>query len=155
MSTYITNMQLLDTYLTPELEKYFFKKMPEESQEYIRLKICELLKYLSLSHNSFSNIPFNTEIDEMWHLWIIQTVQYQELIGKLSTGSFIHHCSDDYDDGNTDKNSIDEENNIQFSYLVSYVANFGDFTNEAVKFWPLANTLMNIMSLTWNHLIYF
>ena len=34
-----------------------------------------------------------------------------------------------------------KEVNMQVSFLVSYIYNFGEFTEETVHFWPMANKL--------------
>jgi hypothetical protein len=96
---------------------------------------------LVISHHAFGDIPFNEEIDEIWHLWILQTIQYQELMDKLPTKKFIHHSSNDF---NNNEKSADPELQIhkEFSFLMSYVQNFGNFTSEVIKFWPMINSLM-------------
>lgn len=144
---YITNEMLLKEFVTPFIEQYFYKKLKNEPQDYIKLKLCELLKYLSLSYNTYGNIPFNDEIDEVWHFWILQTIQYQELMDRLPVKKFIHHSSNDYDDGKQINDIAEEEANRQFSFLVSYVQNFGNFTEETAKFWPMVNKLLTIMDL--------
>ena len=143
----ISNEMLIDQFVSKEMENYFYIKLKEETDDYIKVKICELLKFLTLSHNTNGNIPFNAEIDEMWHLWILQTIQYQELMEKLPSKQFIHHCSNDYKDGREDEVCSETENNKEFSYLVSYVGNFGPFTKDTYKFWPLTNKLMDAMDI--------
>lgn len=142
----ISNKKLLNQYLTLPMEVYFYKKLPKENKQYIKLKIIELLKYLHLAHHTYGDIPFNDEIDDVWHLWILQTVQYQELIDKLPGKKFINHCSNDYAD-HRNPPSEEESVNLQISYLASYVANFGDFTSETIKFWPMTSLLMNMLNV--------
>lgn len=145
---FITNQILFDTFVSPSLEKYFYKKLKDQPTRYVKLKLYELLKFLMLAHHSYGNIPINNEIDEMWHLWILQTIQYQELMDKLPTKKFIHHSSNDYkDDAIVNVSSIENEVNNEFSYLVSYVENFGNFTEESAKFWPMINSLMDVLKL--------
>ncbi|MFZ2314231.1 MAG: hypothetical protein WAW86_01055 [Gammaproteobacteria bacterium] len=98
LNSLISNEILLKEFLSDALKKYFYTKLQAEDKSYVELKICELLKFLCLSHNSFGNIPFNAEIDEIWHLWILQTIQYHELMEKLPSKKFIHHSSNDYKD---------------------------------------------------------
>lgn len=141
----ITNAELLKNYLTHEMEMYFYKKFKNEPQEYVKLKICELLKFLALSHHTAGNIPFNDEIDEVWHLWILQTVQYRELMDKLPGKKFINHCSNDYPAKHDQDDEV--ELNNQISFLVSYLSNFGNFTPDTVLFWPFLNVLMKAFSL--------
>jgi len=146
----ITNEILLEKFLTAQLENYFHIKLKNQKPAYIRLKLCELIKFLLLSQHYFGNIPFNNEIDEIWHLWILQTIQYQELMYKLPTKQFVHHSSNDYQDSAKQNESCyfrEMELHNQFSFLVSYVENFGNFTNVNVKFWPLVSKLMDVMKI--------
>lgn len=146
ISHIISTETLLEKYLTPALEQYFYKKLKSENEYYVKLKIGELLKFLSMSHHSIGDIPFSDEIDEVWHLWILQTVQYHELMEKLPAKKYINHSSNDYVYGD-DKTSpsIEDDLNRQISYLVSYVTNFGNFTNDTVIFWPMTRILMDSM----------
>ena len=66
--------------LPPKMEEYFYRKLVGELQEEIRVKLIEFLKFCLLYPQAKCNIPFNAEIDEIWHLWILQTRQYQELM---------------------------------------------------------------------------
>lgn len=142
----ITNSILLEKYLTSDMRQYFYEKLRHEKEEYIQLKICELLKFLTLSHHTYGDIPFDEEIDEMWHLWILQTVQYQELMSQLPGNKFINHCSNDYPNKKTVTDaSLEADLSYQISYLVSYVANFGEFTSAAARFWPMTKKLMQAM----------
>ena len=146
-SDLISNEILIENYLTPEMEKYFYKKFNYQNIEYIKIEICELLKFLTMCHNIYGDIPFNDEIDEVWHLWILQTLQYRELMDKLPGKIFINHCSNDYEDERKEQESEEVKINKQISYLVSYVYNFGDFTLQTAQFWPMVDILMQNMSL--------
>ena len=129
----ITLDMLFDQYLDDKMANYFYKKMPNESQEKIRIKIAEVLKYFVLGRKG--NIPFSAELDDVWHLWILQTKQYAELMELLPHKRFIHHSSNEYY-----KNQVDEIEEI--NNQVSYVLNFGPFTEEVVCFYPFAMHLM-------------
>lgn len=154
--TMIGNEFLINSYLTPEMEVYFYKKLKREHPSYVKLKIIEFLKFILLSHHTYGDIPFNAEIDEVWHLWILQTIQYAELMDKLPTQKFIHHCSTDYPDRDSDLIESEEVKlQKQLSYLVSYWANFGDFTQETLNFWPTANLVMNAFNFNLKQLNYF
>lgn len=148
MNRTITNKQLLKKYLSPYMEEYFYKKIPDEDKEVIKFKISELLKFLILCEHGRGDIPVSREIDEIWHLWILQTPQYYELSEALPHGRYIHHSSNDYDDGVKSNYSEEELVNMQISYLVSYVINFGNFTLTTIKFWPMSQNLMTAMNFT-------
>lgn len=126
--------------LPPKMEEYFYRKLVGESQQEIRIKLIEFLKFCLLYPQTKCNIPFNDEIDEIWHLWILQTRQYQDLMDKLPAKTFIHHTSNEYT-ADEEMSDPKKEVNMQVSFLVSYVYNFGDFTEETVHFWPMANKL--------------
>lgn len=135
--------------VTKEMEIYFFKKNEKISNEITKIKIIELLKYLSMTHHEHGHsIPVSTEIDNIWHDWILQTLQYEELMDKLPSKKFIHHSSDDYPDNIFQLDDSDYISN-QFSYLVSYVRNFGPFTIKTIDYWPMAKQLLeNLKSIT-------
>lgn len=137
----MTNNHLLTYYLTPHMANYFYKKLAHENKECVLLKICELLKYLTLSHHAEGEIPISHEIDEIWHFWILQTNEYSELMALLPSGQFIHHSSNDYL-SNLGKINENEKINRQISFLASYVHNFGALTQEALPYWPMAIHLL-------------
>jgi hypothetical protein len=89
------------------------------------------------------DIPVSKEIDEVWHLWILQTEEYDQLCARLSGGVFLHHSSNDYalftDSGAKDR-KIDRR--IGIAILASYVMNYGPFETERLKYWPLAAKLV-------------
>ena len=146
---FILREQLLTEYLTSKMQSYFFKMLPKELPHYIELKIVELLKYLVLAHYIDGPIPFSKEMDELWHLWILQTQQYQELCLSLPGKKFIHHSSNDY--GNQDPDIASSEAfSKQLSFLVSYRHNFGEFTSDIVQFWPYAKQIMMVEKLDIN-----
>jgi hypothetical protein len=141
-SSIINEHELYTHCVTHEMEVYFFQKNKKESSEVVKIKILELLKYLSMAHHeSGHSIPVSTEIDNMWHLWILQTQQYQELMDKLPSKKFIHHSSDDYQDNMLNINDS-EYITHQISYLVSYLRNFGPFTEKTITYWPMAKQLL-------------
>ena len=136
---WISSESLLARYLTPEIGHYFKKKCPLQSEEVLYLRLSELLKYLSLAHNTLIDVPVSHEIDDLWHFWILQTRQYQELMAKLPSGAFMHHSSKDYPKAV----SFQEEEVIeqQLSFLASYLENFGPFNEQTVVYWPMAQQL--------------
>ncbi len=140
----ISNNDLLKNYLPLKMEKYFYKKLPSENPENIKLKIIEFLKYVLLSEYSGGPIPFSNEIDEIWHLWILQTRQYQELMNALPHKRYFHHCSNSYYDPG--ENMVDQETEInrQISILVSYIYSFGPFKEAVLHFWPTALNLYHL-----------
>ena len=139
----------LQDYLDVDMENYFHKKLPYESLSSIKVKISELLKFLLLSRFYKSNIPFSVSIDEIWHLWILETKQYLELMKKLPDNKFIHHSSNQYN-GEAALRHKEEGMAIKkkFSYFVSYVFNFGCFTEDTIQYYPMAIKIMALEKMS-------
>jgi hypothetical protein len=152
----ITGAELLEFYLAPQMEAYFLKKLSKSfSPDEIRVQIVELLKGLSIYHNCKGGIPFSEEIDEVWHLWILQTLQYAELCEKLPGKKFLHHSSVDYinkaipaDDGREIEMFSSFEIERLLSFFASYVYNFGSLEEPVMKYWPKAQLLQEAQDLS-------
>jgi hypothetical protein len=142
----ITNQQLRDALLSPQMEFYFERKLASLRPDEVRVRIEEALKFLNMACHCNGDIPVSTEIDEVWHYWILETVEYQALCSKLQSNSFLHHSSNDYalfnDPGAKDRKI---ERNMGVAILASYVMNYGPFTADRVKYWPFAARLMEIL----------
>ncbi len=138
----ITGHQLREEFLSPQMHFYFERKLAPLPSEDVVVQIEELLKYLNMAVHCNGDIPVSKDIDEVWHLWILQTQQYEELCARLSGGVFLHHSSNDYalftDPGAKDR-KIDRT--IGISILASYVMNYGPFEADRLKYWPLAAKL--------------
>ena len=66
MQKVISNEFLVKKYLDQSIIDYFQKKMPNEQNEILMLKLVELLKYFLLSECFKGDIPFSEELDEVW-----------------------------------------------------------------------------------------
>ena len=138
----ITNQQLRETFLTPNMKYYFGKKFPQLSSEEVDLRIEELLKYLNMAVYCNGDIPFSKEIDDFWHYWILETQEYQGLCDKLQGRKFFHHSSNDYaefSDKDAKSRKIEPQRGVEI--LVAYVMNYGDFEEDRVIHWPFAAML--------------
>ncbi len=142
MSNYI-----LENYLDSKMEGYFYNKLPLLPKEKVKTRIKELLKYLILGGHTSGDIPFNQDIDDVWHLWIMQTIQYKELMNQLPHKKFIHHCSNSYIDPHKPQDSEEVKIQKQISYLASYVYNFGPITEDVVDYYPFAFLLMSMKNM--------
>ncbi|HEV8052091.1 MAG TPA: hypothetical protein VGP47_06335 [Parachlamydiaceae bacterium] len=140
----LSDNELVKKYLPLKMEKFFYKKLSSEKQERVKLKIVEFLKYIVLSQYTAGPIPFSKEIDEIWHIWILQTRQYQELMELLPIDKFCHHCSNAYYDEGENEIEVEKEINRKVSFLMSYVHNFGEFKEETLRFWPMAFDLYHL-----------
>lgn len=160
----LDNASLLRRFVTPNLLVYFSRKMPELSRHQIETSLCELLKFLILVRDFPGNIIFGKEIDEFWHLWIMQTREYEALCAALPGGQFRHHSSRDYPEtalswaeaealidpvANAEKDEAHStaprddarqrfEQNAQrlLSFFASYLATFGPLKQEVIGLWP-------------------
>ena len=138
----ITGHQLRDEFCSPQMRFYFERKLNPLPSADVFARIEELLKYLNMAVHCNGDIPVSNEIDDVWHLWILQTEEYEQLCTKLSGGLFLHHSSNDYalftDPGAKDR-KIDRSTGI--AILASYVMNYGPFEAGRLKYWPLAARL--------------
>lgn len=134
----ITAEQLRTTFVSPAMKHYFDRKLAPLDSAEVDIRIEELLKYLNLAQYSQGGIPFSIEIDDVWHLWILQTKEYRGLCQKLQGGKFIHHSSNDYDDFlDPDVRSRPIDLLRAVGLLASYVLNYGPFEPRRAAHWPV------------------
>lgn len=146
---------LSQKYLNPPLYLYLKDKTGCDDEEILKIRIEECLKFLSLIHYSYGDIPVSKEIDDIWHLLILETREYMDLCEKLPGGKYIHHQSrvlakylgksqsPHFKKGFSDDSAGDGPMIRSLSWLVSYVACFGRFTAETIAYWPAAQELLN------------
>jgi hypothetical protein len=137
----ITNQQLRETFLTPAMQHYFARKLPHLSDAELNIRIEETLKFLAIAPQCSGSIPVSKEIDEIWHYWILQTQEYEQLCLLLPTAVFIHHSSNAYMESVDSKLSGHDSLLSHVKMLAAYVANYGPFEESRVKFWTLASEL--------------
>lgn len=145
----ISNERLRTSFVTPAMAHYFASKLAALPKAEVDRRIEELLKYLNLAAHSPGGIPFTDEIDDVWHLWILQTKQYQQLCLKLQGGKFIHHSSNDYeefDDSGLRERPIDLQRAV--ALLRAYVVNYGPFEADRVCYWTVAARVMQNLGWT-------
>jgi hypothetical protein len=92
----ITEDMLKRAYLDDAMWHYFQRKLSAVPEAERLLRVEETLKFLFILSECDGPIPVAPEIDEVWHLWILQTREYMALCEQLPTGSYLHHCSYDY-----------------------------------------------------------
>jgi hypothetical protein len=145
----ISNERLRATFVTPAMAYYFERKLAPLPKAEVDARVEELLKYLNLATHSHGGIPFSDEIDDVWHLWIMQTKQYMQLCMKLQGGRFIHHSSNDYEeyvDKDLRQRPIDLQRAV--ALLRAYVVNYGPFEAERVRYWTVAARVMEQLGWT-------
>jgi hypothetical protein len=149
----ISNRQLRDAFLRPQMQCYFERKLSPASCAEVAVRIEETLKFLNVATYFRCNIPVSKEIDEVWHYWILETTEYQELCSKLQGRRFIHHSSNDYlecqgQGTKTHENDLEQE----VAMLATYVLNYGIFEKDRVKYWRFAAHLVENVGWTLDQL---
>lgn len=149
----ITPEQLRKTFLSPAMKHYFDRKLAPLDSAAVDIRIEELLKYLNMAQYSHGGIPFSNDIDDVWHLWIMQTQEYSALCRKLQGGHFIHHSSNDYEDF-TDPDVRSRPIDLQraIGLLASYVLNYGPFEAQRAVYWPVVLRLAEGLGWTLDQL---
>src|SRR5262249_26775048 len=92
----ISGSELRQALLEPGMEYYLRAKLPELPLEELHARIEETLRFLYLSSECVGDIPVTREIDDIWHLLILQTAEYETLCSRLPGGKFIHHSSNHF-----------------------------------------------------------
>ncbi len=139
----ITNEQLRETFLNPQMRGYFEKKLAPLASDEVLVRIEETLKFLNIATYFHCSIPVSKEIDDIWHYWILETREYQQLCSKLQGQQFLHHSSNDYlrcqgEDSQVHENNLEEE--VQM--LATYALNYGPLQQDRLKYWPFASYLL-------------
>jgi hypothetical protein len=144
MHVIVTDDELLEKYVPPPLETYFSRKLPNIERAELRVRIAECLKFLTLFHFAPGEVFFSTEIDDIWHYWILQTREYADLCRKLPSGKFLHHSSFDYpvEQERHANRDLDRSMDRLVSYFASYVHNFGPIDENRLQHWPVLRMLM-------------
>lgn len=145
----ISNQQIRDTFVSPNLRYYLHKKLAPAEPSEIDARTEELIKYLNMSVYCNGDIPFSLAVDEVWHYLIMETKEYFALCAKLHGKGYIHHTSSDYQeytqrDIKSKKPDFDRFMNI----LVAYVHNYGPFEADRTKYWPFVERIME--SFEWD-----
>lgn len=144
------NISLVSSLLSLPYVEYVAIKSAPQSREDTLEQLEECLRYLYLSHFVSGSIPVNKKIDDIWHLLILETQCYFELCEKLPGKKIIHHQSIVYENLSS-PNSIPINVQLQtkrnLEWLISYVANFGDFKERAVRYWPYTQALMHNLKI--------
>jgi hypothetical protein len=140
----ISNQQLKDAFLTPQMKCYFQKKLPEICPVDLDIRIEETLKFLNIATYCHGSIPVSREIDEIWHFWILETQEYQRLCHALQGRNFIHHSSNAFLNCSGEiVPPIEDELEQQTAMLGTYVLNYGPFDADRVRYWKLASHLVD------------
>ena len=141
------HLSCVQQYLNDDWLSYLYKKCPHQTQEETLRQTEECLRFLSLTHLAFGNIPVNQKIDDIWHLLILETEAYAALCYALPGKAFIHHTSDDFPSTSKPETAA-ETAKRQLEWLVNYIHHFGPLNEEMIQYWPFARTLMAKLKLS-------
>jgi hypothetical protein len=146
----MSDEDLLDRYLSPAMERYFARKLPELDINERRRRIAECLKGLVLMELGPGPILFSQVIDKIWHYWILETAEYAALCAALPGGEFIHHSSDDFQPEEEvaphQRSTVVADRVVAFFAL--YVGKFGLFDEGRLQYWPALAVLMETQGWT-------
>jgi hypothetical protein len=145
----ISNQDLRDAFLSPQMQCYFEKKLADVSPAEVGIRIEETLKFLNMATYCHASIPVSREIDDIWHFWILETREYEKLCASLQGRRFIHHSSNVYaqcggDGAEAPENDLEQD----VAMLGSYVLNYGPFGEDRVRYWLLAAHLVDNCGLS-------
>lgn len=137
----VTGAQLRATYLSPEMLRYFERKLPDLDPDEVLARVEEALKFLRVAFFTSGNIPVVQEIDDVWHLWILETQEYWRLCERMHEGRYLHHSSNAFRVPGTGGGPV---NNLEqdVAALADYVVNYGPFAPDRIRFWRLARHLV-------------
>lgn len=145
----ISNQQLREAFLSPQMECYFHGKLPDVPVAELGVRIEETLKFLNMAVYCDGNIPVSQEIDDIWHYWILETREYERLCSLLQGGSFIHHSSNVFAECCGDGSPVPpNEREQDVAMLAGYVLNYGPFEVDRVRYWRLADHLVRRCGMT-------
>jgi hypothetical protein len=137
----VSNEELRRRLLPEAMIAYFKKKLPKLAEGELLARIEETLKFLTLSPHCKQNIPVSQEIDEIWHLWILESQEYFELCSRIEPGNYIHHSSNDYGETQGRGNSDADQLRSDVEMLALYVRTFGAFRDDRIRYWSLPSHL--------------
>lgn len=150
----LVNMNNLINLVNPRVKQHIFTKFKEDSLTLL-IRLEELLKFLYISSKypelKKSFIPLTQEVDDIWHELILQTAYYQKLCEALPGGRMIHHESIRFDDYKVElpRDILVHE---MLCWLSLYVNNFGDFTEDRIKFWFFIRVIKETLNLSLSEL---
>jgi hypothetical protein len=164
---------LFESFFSPSLYTYFRVKCPEIAPDELRIRLTELVKFLILAHEFPGNILFGEDLDDLWHLWIMQTREYEKLCQTLPSGLFMHHDSRDQPahsvtwaeadalaermiaekaekgparaGADVSPERIRQNAERLLSFFASYIENFGPVQSKVVSCWPPLQRLLRRM----------
>ncbi len=135
-------------FTSPQMLPYLRKKLASWDEAYFELHLNEFLKFMylrSLYGRGF--IPVVKDVDEIWHLFILQTVEYEKFCFALPGKHFIHHNSIAFADYHEQEGREAVVRRF-LDWIPKYVHHFGDFTEKVANCWLIVNFLRSEMGFS-------
>ncbi len=143
----MVNEQLNDL-VSDFMRSHLRKKFSYWDPRKLESAILEFLKFFVMAGKLPGYfIPLNEDADNVWHAYILETKEYQDLCRKISPHFFLHHTGMAFSDyaANRSPHKLYEQD---LTFLATYVKNFGNFTEESINYWPVASFIKK--SLNWD-----
>lgn len=147
-TAHLTGAGLRERYLDEAMLRYFRRKLPELDHGELLARIEETLKFLFIAPQCRGSIPVTRVIDDIWHLWILQTCEYRTLCTELPAGEFLDHCSNDYLAGLGDDAAPVDDLEEAVRMLALRVEHFGPFELDRTRYWRYASYLIERLGWT-------
>ena len=136
------------TYDANPMIAHLEKKFASIPSEKFSVMFEEFIKFMFLrSQYGKGFIPLKGEVDDIWHEFILQTVEYEKFCFALPGKQFIHHNSvhlDDFSRGQERKQVVQE----LLQWLPNYYRHFGVFTEQAAEHWMIVGFLRQELKLS-------
>lgn len=112
--------------------------------------ILEFLRFATLALDSPGRkahaqrfIPVVQLIDKVWHFCLLQTREYAALCEAIAPGRFLHHRTILYDAYRQTVPDVRDLHQEDLSWIASYVASFGGFTERTIQYWRIPTLLLS------------
>lgn len=129
------------SYSSAPILSHLKKTFSTLTKEEFDVRTAECLKFLylrSVSGRGF--IPLSSEVDEIWHAFILQTQSYADFCQALPSQTFIHHNSISIEDYTK---QVSRERSVErlLEWIPAYIKHFGQFTEKAASYWMIIQLL--------------
>lgn len=126
--------KLIDPGIPEFYQALLCDKYPHISDSNLTCMVNEILKFFHMAaatERSFS-YPISALLDDIVHLFILQTKIYTDFCARFRQGWRLEHVSN----LSYMKKDPRQTRNETLSWMASYVENFGPFTLETLPHWP-------------------
>jgi hypothetical protein len=129
------------------------KEFPELAPETLITRTAEFLKFIFLRSSLESSfVPVKKAIDEIWHVFIVQTMEYESFCQALPGKKFIHHTTmhlEEFSEKQMDRTAVIKD---MLRWIPRYREYFGPFTEETAQYWMMPGFLQEAMRLSLNEI---